>query len=504
MPAPTDFLSPFLQVQQPTPVQAFAQGQQIGTGLLNAQVLGEERARARVEDQRAGVLWDQAQADRARMLAEKEQARLAAEQAAQAKAQADAQIAALQQKFAETRDPNIAMAIAALRPDLAEPMKKTFEMATAAQKQDYADAMTTVYNLLDNGAVDLAKGELDARRLAFEEAGDKRQADAMANMIKRIDQNPVATQGMVAMWIGQNAPQAFEGRLKGATLGADVEKAKADAARAQQEAQIKAIEARFEERKQKASLAQIYANIKRDAKRLELDEKELALKTLEREDKIREKETGPLPENINREVTDLVIKSTTAGETAGQMEQLANKLASFRAKALPGEVQAQTGLTGRVVGAAGRFVGAESDLAELRRQYVGIQNKSIAAANSGQGSMSDADRRALGADFIANPDAATPEALAADIARRAAILRRSEDRASAAAEFKVINRGNQRSAQDIVLSDGTTVPAGTSMATFGTAHATAKAERRAEELAAQGMKPQEIEAQLASEGLGDG
>jgi len=412
------------------PAQQIMQGMAVGQGLLDAREQGLERQQAaqmrpiQMQGAQLGLrtgLAAEADANAARAL---QQAAMQSQAIRAARMQED------MQSYLASPTPDAANKFFTQYPEhpLAKQYDKVIAARTDAQKEQDFNALAQVTTALERKNPDAAISFLEDRSLKFAAAGDDEQAKAMkaaADMVRRDPQQSLAyMQGMLV----RIAPSIGKDITALRSVEADVREAEAKAALADVNAINRQSEIASALGLQKAQAAKYYADMRNDAKRLDLDERKFAAET---EQKLKEMEfkAGEIPTNLVPEVLSLGKEATAAGMQAQKWDDIAQKF---------DKAEGVEGAAGAVADTFKKWAGYDDDITMLRRQFLGLKASGV-MANLPPGAASDTDVALASGEF---PSEFGDKKKLAEFSRTMSRIQRADENIKAArAEFLARNKG---------------------------------------------------------------
>lgn len=305
----------------------------------------------------------------------------AAIQAMRAKQQEQEQAKALQEQYRQDLQGALNnptqqtwAAMIAKYPGQREAFSKSAELYGKDKAQNEFWQGMEVSNALENGAPEIAREKLTEIVTARKNSGQP--AGIYEQVLTALDNGNIkgaqgATNMALSMLDPDNFQKALQNRVKSATTGSEIAKAGAEAKKLGAEATQAQLEAgqtperlQLEAAKGRAEIRNIDSQVNERAQRLGLDRDKLQSDV---EMKLYEfgKNENKLDGDGRKLVNDAVISSVTAGQVAGQMEDLAQRLDA----------------AGGGYGAAAKAsewlkeaTGNQDYMTELRKEYVRIKN----------------------------------------------------------------------------------------------------------------------------------
>ena len=354
---------------QPVGLEDFTQGAALGQGLR----MGAEAAKTA---QQTRGLEAQKQAAQQAMMAE-----LSAESRRPGGPNSET-IAALMVKY----------------PQMAENLKRSMDVLAPAEKRERLGQLSSVVAAAKSGNVNLAIDLLKRNATAYRNAGREKDAQAMDDNARLLEESPEDTMFTLESALAANDPEKYMETVKGmGTLDADVAKAASEAVKTEQEAKIKTIDAENQLSKVLADIAYTkeQTNALRvgsalAAKRLDLDERKFSQEIANTI-----AESGAKATELSKE--SLKLLSEAATDATFQKEQ--SKITRALAKELQGGGNPLSGMWASAGETAGDVLGYTTDEARLRKKFVGMREKLIAAELKGMGSASEGERESFRQGF---------------------------------------------------------------------------------------------------------
>jgi hypothetical protein len=454
MPAPNDYISPLLQAAQVNPAQSFAQGMQIGNGLIDNQ-------RAAVKDQREGLMFAQAQQDRSAAM---EMAR------AQAIAQAQKQVALAEDIEALKADGSTQafLDFAKAHPEQTEAMVKLHEAQTKEVKDRRLGQSVRTKALISHGQKATAVDLLMRDALTLEES-DPREAEALRRQAQSIDDDEVNALMQADLWLAAVAPKDLaEVNEKLSVQPGVVAKSKADAKLADEKAKQAEIDTVYAEREKllamglvEAQADSLIAKIKHDAGTLGLGwAKHLADVAAAREAlAAKSVEMTPGMQDKQDAASDAAVTSRAVSAKAGDLA------ARFEEHAKVGGITSK-GAFARVGEAINDFGGDTGPMTEDRARLKGIIEKIVGAELKGGGAITDGEREAIRRTMP--KDNSDPARIAAWLRRVERLEAREAKIKQAKAEF-IGQNGSLKPTTSPIDIGGFVIPAGTTYPSFAEA-----------------------------------
>lgn len=334
-----------------------------------------------------------------------------------------------------------------------------------------------VSNALENGAPEIAREKLTEIVTARKNSGQP--AGIYEQVLTAIDSGNIkgaqgATNMALSMLDPDNFQKALQNRVKAATTGAEIAKTGAEAKKLGAEATQAQLEAgqtperlQIEAAKGRAEIRNIDSQVNERAQRLGLDRDKLQSDVEMKLYEFNQKE-NKLDGDGRKLVNDAVISSVTAGQVAGQMEDLSQRLDA----------------AGGGYGAAAKAsewlkeaTGNQDYMTELRKEYTRIKN-SQALKMLPPGPATDKDIALAMSGFPSDTsDAKTISSFLRGMAKMNNLTAATE---TAKAEW-VNSVGSLGRARNDIEVDGIKVPAGMSFMDFTKGYVQKKAKQGATE-----------------------
>jgi hypothetical protein len=352
-------------------------------------------------------------------------------------------------------------------PQLSEQLTRSWSALNESQKQNKLQQGTSALAALSAGRNDVAEKVFRDRAAAARNSGaeeDAKQAETMAELIAL---HPEAARTSIAMTIAAGmGPDKFAATFQ--TLGDQAraaDKAPAELAKAEAEARIKGVEAANAPGAAALKNEELRSQIQERAARLALDKDKLRsdveLKLYELGQK-----AGTLGEDAKKLVNDSTVTAIASDQAAGQMLDLADRLAK------------EGGGYGAAARAAEWLKGATGNqdaLTMMRAEYTKLRNTQ-AVKNLPPGAASDADVKLAMQGFP--PETADAQLLAGFL-RGMAKLQQVEAAANSAKAEWVNAVGHLGKPKVDIEIDGIKVPSGTTFVDFSRQFLQQRADQRA-------------------------
>jgi hypothetical protein len=311
----------------PTPLEAQAQGFQLGAAEQQQQAQVQARQQALVQQQ-------QMQAD----------------------------LAALASKPNPTGQDYAA--VMTRYPQLADHFKKSWDVLNGAQQQTQLDQASQVYSAVLSGQPQVASKMLRDQAVAQRNSGQEQQAKAAETMAQWVDLHPESAKTTVGLALAAKlGPEKFGSTF--ATLG--------DQSRAAEKQPL-------ELQKTNAEISNISSQIENRAGQLALDQDKLRsdvqLKLYELGQK-----ANTLTDDAKKIINDSTIASVAADQSAAQMLSMADRLE---------KTDPSSGLYAKGQELYKSATGNQDAITQLRQEYTRLRSKQV-LANLPQGPASDKD-----------------------------------------------------------------------------------------------------------------
>ena len=445
MPGPNDYISPLLAASQgqQSPIQALGQGMALGDNI--------------VDSQRQGLMFQQAQQDRATAIA-------AAKAAAVTAAKKAVQVQEDTAKYIGETPTVMGIAkLVALNPELEASYKTQREGLSKEREDQRLSLAASTFALVQGGESITAADNLRRAALALEksEGEDSPEASTLRAQADLVDKDPVGAAKAAGIFLARAmGTEKFVDTMKHIdTRDAVIRKNEADASAAEQDALTKTQQILADIGYKKEQGNALIAKAKNDAGMLGLGWAELASKNAADLAKL-----GTLPPAIGKEVSEDVAAANTSDAVAEKMMGLAGDMTAARDKAGFISRQINTGATGKLVEGANSLLVREGDFTDIRKRYKEIREKAVAAELKGQGSTTEAERGAFRDGWL--DDGRDPAELARDLERRAKVLQTEAATRRGLSEYRALNKSNGNAREAFTTSEGFQVTPGMSQATF--------------------------------------
>lgn len=369
---------------------------------------------------------------------------------------------------------------ALLVPGMREQFKQAWDQKSADQQQSDLSHTSQVYAALKSGNPDIAVKVLTDRATALRNSGNEADAKHAETMASVIQEHPELARTMVGLHLA-SVPGGDKIVDQARNLGRDKDvdrktAAEADSAVAKADVDTATVPADVTAKilKNKDVASQIDDRTNRFALDKDKFRSELGLKTLELQDKL-----GTLPEYVANGVTSAQTESVAASQSAARMTDLAARI-----DAMP---NLESGIKARAYEAIKRASGDQNEVTRLRAEYSRIVTPAAMAAYKTVASGSTSDKDIETAMTGVPSDTAEPSTMAAFLRGAAKLQVYDSVLQNAKSEWLQSVRSLGKSKTDISV-DGVTVPAGTTFKQFTDAYVQKKvaAQVNANELATRG------------------
>lgn len=346
-------------------------------------------------------------------------------------------------------------------PQLSEHFKKSWDILSADQQQQKLQDVTKVYSALQNGSPQTAVDFLREQATALRNTGKEQEAKASEALARTVELQPGTARTMagaqLAALMGADKFAAMQATMGGERRAEqvapfEVQKRAAEATKLSAEALNSPQRLALENTLTAGQVRAIDAKIENDASRLALDRDKLQSEVQMKLHEMQQKGTT-LTDDARKLVNESAQASVTAGQTAGKMEQLAEKLNA---------VQITGGVFARGSEAINRVFGGQDELTRLRNEYTRLRSTQV-LKNLPPGPATDRDIEIASRGF---PDeTANKDTIVAFLRGMAKLNRIEGDMSNAKAEWANAVGHLGRAANDIEI-DGVRVPARTTFAEF--------------------------------------
>lgn len=321
-------------------------------------------------------------------------------------------------------------------PEIAEGLKKSLDALAPAEKQERIGQLSSIVAAGKAGNVNLAIDLLKRNATAYRNAGRERDAQAMDDNARLLEESPEDTMFTLESALAANlGPEQYLKTVQGmGTLNSDVAKAASEATKTEAEANIKREELkglpekmRLENRLTKAQADAIYMRAKNDKDALGLGWAQLTEQRAKNMAEVQLK-AGELPPAVFKSVDEAYGKAQVAIVSAEQADKLA---AEFLA------ADPASGFAGSVAESWKSFQGQQDKVSALKTRYEVVKNSNI-IQNLPPGVASDRDIQLFGAGYpTAN---AAPEVVSGFLRGMAKAGRLAAASSTAEAEWTAANR----------------------------------------------------------------
>jgi hypothetical protein len=420
------------------PAQAVMQGMQVGGGLLDLreQALQRDQAAAMrpIQQQQAELGLRVGLSAEQQMLAQQQMQAAAAQSAAVRAAEMEKALQDLRQ------NPSIEATHSFFMAYPEHPLTKQYDKVIAArtdvQKEQDFRSMVQINAALDSGDIDAAERFMRTEAEKFGKAGDTEQQKTMLNAAEMLRNNPQAAHGAAQAMLVRLAPTIGKDITSLRTSEADVDKATAEARIANVNAENRLREIEAETGLKRAQVAKVYADIKNEAKRLDLDERKFAAESLARVKEL-DLKNQEVPANLVPTVIKMSDESVADDMQADQWEGVAAEFGKLESGLGVFGNSVATGARARVSESAKEFFGVDDGISVLRRRYKALMASGV-VKNLPQGAASDKDIEMAKGGFPS--DVSDPKKIAEFSAAMARVQRASARVKAARAEYLSRNK----------------------------------------------------------------
>lgn len=339
-------------------------------------------------------------------------------------------------------------------PQLSDKLKNSWSMLNDDQKKNKLNAATKVYAALQSGHPEIASQLLAEQAQAWRNAGNEEEAKTSDTLAKITTMSPetalTSTGLMLASAMG---PEQFSNTFSTLSkLPSEVRRGSAEAAKSEAEANQTPERLSLESGKSRAEIRNIDSQVNERSQRLGLDRDKLQSEVDMKLYEFGAKERS-LDADARKLVNDSVISSVAAGQTAGQMDDLAGRLTSagggFGAAAKASEWLKEA-------------TGNQDAMTDLRKEYVRLKN-SQAIKMLPPGPATDKDIALAMSGFP--PETADANTISSFLRGMAKMNNLAATTENAKAEW-VNSVGSLGRARRDIEVDGVNVPAGMSFTDF--------------------------------------
>lgn len=340
-------------------------------------------------------------------------------------------------------------------PEQAANAKSAWDQLSQSQREnDFSQGMQA-WSALNSGQPQIATGMLDKQIAAYENSGkDTSNIKALKSMV---ESNPKLALGFLSNQLAAVDPEKFgkatEAATKSATQGANIEKAQAEAQIQQAEAAARPLKLAFENQNTAANIAKTYADMKREAKRLNLDTEKFNFEVLS---KTRDFNYPALDDQAKKLINESAISAVSSEQSASKFNDLADKIQ-------------KAGGGGPISGSLTEWfktvTGGQNDWTELRDEYQRLSTSGAMLAYKQQSSGATSDKDVDIAMSGVPPKTADADYVASYLRGIAKLNQLQSANESAKQQWINTNNSLGNLRRDAVI-DGVTVPAGTSYAEF--------------------------------------
>lgn len=350
---------------------------------------------------------------------------------------------------------------ALLVPGMKDQFKQAWDQKNAAQQQSDLTHASQVYAALQSGNPDAAVKVLNDRAAALRNSGNEADAKHAETMASVIQEHPDFARTMVGLQLSsvpggdKVVDQARNlrhdpdvDRTTTATADSAVAKAEVDSATVPADITAKIL-------KNKDTQSQIDQRANQFALDKDKFRSELGLKTLELQDKL-----GTLPEYVANGVTAAQTDSVAASQSATKMTDLAARLEA---------ANPSSGLTAKGSEALKKLTGNQNEVSRLRAEYGRIVTPAAMAAYKTVASGSTSDKDIETAMTGVPSDTADASTMASFLRGAAKLQVYDSVLSNAKSEWLQVVKSLGKPKTDITV-DGVTVPAGTTFKQFTDAY----------------------------------
>lgn len=350
-------------------------------------------------------------------------------------------------------------------PQLSENLKRAYDTMDDGQRKNTLSLASQSYAALANNQLDIAKQVLGNAATAFENSGNKKDANTAKGYIKMIENNPSAAQVVLGSLWQTSDNEGFktfsEQKRANEMQPYDIAESKAKTGLTNAQTQGQIINNQYAPAEKQSSINQTqsqtalnYASIQNMAEQRRLDRDKL-----ETETSIKLQELNPsnvkLTDGAQKLVNETMLASVASEQSANQQNDLANRIES----------------AGGGYGALSKFsewikgqTGNQGAMSQLRNEYTRIRN-SQAIKNLPPGPATDKDIEMALKGFPA--ETADSKTIASFLRGMAKMNQRDAAYQQMQAEW-VNQVGNMGSAKRDVEILGVKVPAGTTFSGYAT------------------------------------
>lgn len=284
-------------------------------------------------------------------------------------------------------------------PQMAENLKKSLDAVAPAEKQERIGQLSSIVAAGKAGNVNLAIDLLKRNATAYRNAGRDKDAQAMEDNARLLEESPEDAMFTLESALAANlGPEKYMDTVRGmGTLDSDVAKARSDADKTAAEALVIGANAETQLDENLARIGFIKEQTNRlrvqsalEAKRLDLDEREFAQKVADALT-----EAGVKAAELTKD--NMKLLSEAATDATFQKEQ--SRITRELAKELESGGDPASGVWAEGKEYVGDKLGFTTNEARLRKKFVGMREKLIAAELKGMGSASEGERKSFREGF---------------------------------------------------------------------------------------------------------